>query len=66
MDIVRKWYPDHELFGAKRDRMFDQVCGTDLIRKAFLEGESIGEILKIWREGVEGFRSQRAKYLLYR
>lgn len=66
MDIVRRCYPEHRLFGGKRDRMFDQVCGTDLIRKAFLDGKSIDEILAIWRSGVEAFRSQRAKYLLYR
>jgi len=66
MDIVRRRYPEHRLFGGKRDRMFDQVCGTDLIRKAFLDGKSIDEILAIWREGLEDFRSRRAKYLLYR
>jgi uncharacterized protein YbbC (DUF1343 family) len=65
MDLVRKWHPDRKLFGRNRDRMFDQVCGTDQIRKAFLDGRPIEEILSIWREGVSVFRNRRAKYLLY-
>jgi len=65
MDIVRKWHPDRKLFGRDRDAMFDKVCGTDRIREAFVHGRPIGEILAIWREGVERFRQRRAKYLLY-
>ncbi len=74
MDIVRRWNqaeaPDErlaprQLFGRDRDNMFDKVCGTDRIRRAFLEGRSIEEILAIWRDGVEAFRARRAKYLIY-
>lgn len=65
MDYVRKNHPDHKLFGAKRDDMFEKVSGGDQIRKAFVEGKSIDEILKIWRDGVEQFRKDRAKYLIY-
>ncbi len=66
MDIVRKRYPDQKLFGTRRDGMFDKACGTDRIRNAFLQGRGIDDILAIWREGVDAFRSQRVKYLLYR
>lgn len=63
---VRDHHPDHPLFGAKRDNMFDKVCGTDLIREAFIAGKPIDEILAIWHEGEGAFRQQRAPYLLYR
>lgn len=66
LDIARKTNPDQKVFGTKRDDMFDKACGTDLIRKAFLDGRSIDEILKLWREGAESFRSARAKYLIYK
>jgi uncharacterized protein YbbC (DUF1343 family) len=45
--------------------MFDKVCGTDQMRKAFQEGKAIEEILKLWHEGEDEFRKQREKYLLY-
>jgi uncharacterized protein YbbC (DUF1343 family) len=65
MDAVCKLHPAVKLFGAKRDGMFDKVCGTDEIRKLFEAGRPIGEILSTWNQGVEAFRAQRAKYLLY-
>ncbi len=66
MDAVRKLYPQVELFGSKRDSMFDKVCGTDRIRKMFLEGKPVDEILKFWNSGRESFMRQRAKYLMYK
>ena len=66
MDIVQKLYPDKALFGSKRDNMFDKVCGTDAIRKAFLAKQPLSEILARWDSGVQEFASQRAKYLLYK
>jgi uncharacterized protein YbbC (DUF1343 family) len=66
MDYVRKHHPDHPLFGGKRDRMFDKVCGRDEIRKAFLAGAPIEKILEIWNVGLDDFRSRRSKYLLYK
>ncbi len=66
MDAVRKLYPQVQLFGGKRDGMFDKVCGTDRIRKMFLEGKSADEIVKYWNSGRDSFMKQRAKYLIYR
>lgn len=66
MDAVRKLYPEVKLFGSKRDDMFDKVCGTDRIRRMFLEGRSVGEIIRFWNSGRETFMKQREKYLLYR
>lgn len=65
MVYVRDKHTDHPLFGAKRDNMFDKVCGRDSVRQAFLAGAGIADILKVWREGVDEFGKSRAKYLLY-
>ena len=65
LDAVRKLVPDRKPTGDKRDGMFDKVCGTDRIRKLVEAGRPVDEILAAWREGVDEFRAQRAKYLLY-
>lgn len=65
MDVVRRMYPDRPLFGTRRDDMFDKVCGTDRIRRMFLEGKSVSEILALWHAGREAFRQARRPYLLY-
>lgn len=65
MDLVRSRYPDQPLFGAKRDAMFDKVCGTDEIRKMFLAGTDVAEIIRFWNAGRTAFERKRAQYLLY-
>ena len=65
MDAVRKLYPHTQLFGNKRDAMFDKVCGTDQIRVMFEQGRPIEEIIAHWQQGTREFRQQRAAYLLY-
>jgi len=65
MDAVRLLHPDMKLFGQGRDAMFDKVCGTDRIRRMFLDGCPLDEIIGFWREGLGAFRSARARYLLY-
>jgi uncharacterized protein YbbC (DUF1343 family) len=65
MNAVQCLCPQLKLFGAKRDAMFDKVCGTDKVRQMFEEGKPIEEILKFWNEGVAEFRAKRAQYLLY-
>lgn len=65
MDAIRKLYPDTKMFDGDRDKMFDKVCGTDEIRKLFEADRPLDEVLAAWRKGVEEFRAQRAKYLLY-
>ncbi|MCP4592035.1 MAG: DUF1343 domain-containing protein [bacterium] len=65
MDYLRRVHPEKPLFGAKRDRMFDKVCGTDAVRKMFLAGKPIQDILAHWNAGLDEFRARRAKYLLY-
>ena len=65
MDAVHHLYPDLKLFGGKRDTTFDKICGTDEIRRLFVDGRPIDEIIAAWRQGVDEFRTRRAKYLLY-
>lgn len=66
MDAVRSMYPDVKLFGNKRDGMFDNVCGTDQIRRMFQAGRPVGEILRHWHGGCGPFLAKRAKYLMYK
>ncbi|GMU21460.1 MAG: hypothetical protein AMXMBFR13_15530 [Phycisphaerae bacterium] len=66
MDAVQKLYPGQKLFGKKRDDMFDKVCGTDQIRKMFLDKRPAGEIVTFWNSGREAFLAKRAKYLIYK
>ena len=65
LDAVRHLQPDFELFTQKRAATFDKVCGTDEIRKLFEAQRPVDEILAAWRKGVDEFRAQRAKYLIY-
>ena len=65
MHAVRRLYPETRLFGNRRDAMFDKVCGTDRVRRMFLDGRPIEEIIAFWGQGVDEFRSRRATYLLY-
>lgn len=66
MDAIRQLYPDTEFFGSKRDSMFDKVTGTSRMREMIAAGKPLGEVLAFWNDGVEDFRQERAKYLLYR
>jgi len=66
MDAVRKLHPQMKLFDGSRDAMFDKVCGTDRIRRMFVEGRPIDEIIRFWKDGTDEFRSQRAPYLIYK
>ena len=65
MDAAKRLLSDLELFGGKRDNMFDKVCGTDRIRAGFNRGVPLEAILKVWNAGVDEFRAARQPYLLY-
>ena len=45
--------------------MFNAISGTARLHNAIVTGQSAGAIIASWREEVERFRKQRAKYLLY-
>lgn len=68
MDAVRKITPavGRALFTpADRSRMFDLVCGTDKIRRAFLAGANAGRLWETWNAGRDAFLAARRPYLLY-
>jgi len=57
-----KDFPDKEAFF---NGYFDTLAGTGALRKAIEEGWTEDMIRESWREGLEHFRTQREKYLLY-
>lgn len=69
MQELYKMYPDKNVFeiGKKRGRlnMFDKVCGTDRIRKAFSKRFMVEDILPILNEDLDDFVPRAKKYFLY-
>lgn len=66
LDAMRRLRPGRAFFtDADATRMFDLDCGTDRVRKAFLAGASASDMLAVFNEGVEGFRTARTPYLIY-
>ncbi len=53
------------LCDASRLRMFDQVCGTDKVRKAFEKNFKVADILDLWTKEVPGFVKTINDSLLY-
>jgi uncharacterized protein YbbC (DUF1343 family) len=48
-----------------RPEFFDQLMGTDRVRKALHDGLSAAEVAEAWRAGCEEFASDRSACLLY-
>ncbi len=62
--------PSFDVFRDResRYRSFDQVCGTDRIRKSIMEDKNIDKALEIWRgDGRERevFKERAGRYFLY-
>lgn len=69
MDVLNELYPDKAVFknaDEKRYRMFDQVSGSDFIRKKFSERHKFEDIKEYWYKDVESFRKLSSKYYLYK
>lgn len=66
MDAARNIDPKIDFFPGGDPKLFDKVCGTDKVRKAFMAGKSCEQIWDDWNSGANLFRAQRQKYLLYR
>lgn len=65
----KKLWPDKNVFELcekSRIRMFDQVCGSDTIRKTFTANFTVDSIRDIWMNETGAFREKAAKYMLYR
>jgi uncharacterized protein YbbC (DUF1343 family) len=68
MDGARRLSPalGTAFFAApERARMFDLVCGSDKIRRAFLAGASAARLWELWNEGRSTFVAARRPYQLY-
>ncbi|NUN70675.1 MAG: DUF1343 domain-containing protein [Bacteroidetes bacterium] len=60
---IRSLYRDSLTF---RDRGFDRLAGTPVIREMLLKGASVAEIELQWEKELAAFRQRRAASLLYR
>lgn len=60
-------HPEHNVFTEAPTRldMFDKVCGTDKVRKAFEKRFQVDDILPLWNNEVDGFVRNARKYFLY-
>ena len=69
MQEVAVLYPDRKVFdhaNEGRFRMFDQVSGSDQIRKRFAENNRWDDIKDYWYKDVDSFRKLSKKYYLYK
>jgi len=63
-----KLWPDKNVFNMcdqSRWRIFDQVCGTDKVRKIFSQYFTVESIRKLWTQDVDTFKERAEKYFLY-
>jgi uncharacterized protein YbbC (DUF1343 family) len=68
MDGVRRVSPalGRAFFATPgRARMFDLVCGSDKIRRAFQVGASAAQLWELWNEGRSAFVAARRPYQIY-
>ena len=61
IDAYRNMNLDDHFFRS----FFEQLIGTDYVRKMIKEGKSADEIKLMWKDDVEKFKEQRKPYLLY-
>ena len=69
MQELKALYPDKSIFenaSENRFRMFDQVSGSDQIRKRFSQNYRWDDIRDYWYKDVDNFRKLSKKYYLYK
>ena len=59
---IHTLYKDSLMF---RERGFDRLAGTPVIREMILQGNTVAEIVETWKEELKEFMMQRKKSLLY-
>ena len=62
---VHDMYPDKFEFRPGAPSFFDQLAGTDSVRKGILDGKSVSDIERQWQDGLNAFMHVRARYLMY-
>jgi uncharacterized protein YbbC (DUF1343 family) len=68
MQEAHRLWPDKDLFKMcepSRHSMFDKVCGTDEVRKAFTKSFMVSDIEAMWKDDIPAFRETASKYFLY-
>lgn len=68
MQEAHRLWPDKNLFTLceqSRLSMFDKVCGTDEVRKAFTKSFLVSDIMALWTNDIPAFRTKASKYFLY-
>ena len=65
VQIVRQVYNLHEQVFNWRRQHFDELCGTDTIRRAITAHESIDDLVTQWQAPLKAFQALRQTYLLY-
>lgn len=56
----------HSEFILNKNNFIDKLAGTDILRNAIKQKLSYSDIVALWSNGVDSFRSEREKYLLYK
>lgn len=68
MQEAHRLWPKKDLFkmcDPSRHSMFDKVCGTDEVRKAFTKSFMVSDIEGMWNDDIPAFRETASKYFLY-
>lgn len=68
MQEAHRLWPEKNLFTLceqSRLSMFDKVCGTDEVRKAFTKSFLVSDIMPLWTDDIPAFRARASKYFLY-
>lgn len=67
MQAIHRLYPDKDPFTMATGRMdmFHKVCGTDYVRKRFIERYEVSDIADYWSKDVKDFKALSKKYYLY-
>lgn len=67
IQAVVELYPDKRPFELiSSSSVFDKVCGTECVKKAYSLRYRVEDLLPIWQKDVENFRSISEKYQLYK
>jgi uncharacterized protein YbbC (DUF1343 family) len=68
MQEAHRLWPKKNLFSMcdpSRHSMFDKVCGTDEVRRAFTKSFKVSDIMGLWTDDIPAFRKTATKYFLY-
>lgn len=69
MQECHQLWPDKivfEMCDNSRLGMFDKVCGSDKIRKAFTKSWKVKDIEDLWYKDIKNFNEKASKYFLYK